>query len=100
MMLGVRRRLRLCSPRATSGSSLFRPEPISPTSATRFGASQRRPSQNGWPRRSGVLTLPGTVFGPGAVGEERGQDDFLRLAFANLEADRMDELGARLRAFA
>ena len=38
----------------------------------------------------GVLALPGTVFGP-------GQDDYLRLAFANLEADRMTELGDRLR---
>jgi aspartate/methionine/tyrosine aminotransferase len=38
----------------------------------------------------GVLTLPGTVFGP-------GQDPYLRLAFANLEADRMGDLGDRLR---
>ncbi len=38
----------------------------------------------------GVLALPGTVFGS-------GQDDYLRLAFANLEADRMAELGERLR---
>jgi aspartate/methionine/tyrosine aminotransferase len=38
----------------------------------------------------GVLALPGTVFGP-------GQDPYLRLAFANLEAGRMGELGDRLR---
>ena len=38
----------------------------------------------------GILTLPGTVFGP-------GQDPFLRLAFANLEAERMGEVGDRLR---
>lgn len=38
----------------------------------------------------GVLTLPGTVFGP-------GQAPYLRLAFANLEAERMGELGDRLR---
>jgi aspartate/methionine/tyrosine aminotransferase len=38
----------------------------------------------------GVLALPGTVFGP-------GQDDYLRLAFANLEAERMGEVGDRLR---
>jgi aspartate/methionine/tyrosine aminotransferase len=41
----------------------------------------------------GVLALPGTVFGP-------GQDDYLRLAFANLDADRMVELGDRLRGVA
>ena len=41
---------------------------------------------------AGVLTLPGTVFGP-------GQDAFLRLAFANLEAERMGELAERLREF-
>ncbi|MEQ8398933.1 aminotransferase [Thalassobaculum sp.] len=38
----------------------------------------------------GVLALPGTVFGP-------GQDPYLRLAFANLEAERMGEVGDRLR---
>ena len=37
-----------------------------------------------------VLCLPGSVFGP-------QQEDYLRLAFANLEAGRMDELGDRLR---
>jgi aspartate/methionine/tyrosine aminotransferase len=41
---------------------------------------------------AGVLTLPGTVFGP-------GQDAYLRLAFANLEAERMGELAERLRGF-
>lgn len=39
----------------------------------------------------GVLALPGTVFGP-------GQDPYLRLAFANLEAERMGEVADRLRA--
>src|SRR3546814_19710176 len=38
----------------------------------------------------GLLALPGTVFGP-------GQEPYLRLAFANLEADRMGEVGDRLR---
>lgn len=38
----------------------------------------------------GILALPGTVFGP-------GQDPYLRLAFANLEAERMGEVGDRLR---
>ena len=38
----------------------------------------------------GVLALPGTVFGP-------EQEPYLRFAFANLEAERMPELGERLR---
>lgn len=38
----------------------------------------------------GLLALPGTVFGP-------GQEPYLRLAFANLEAERMGEVGDRLR---
>ena len=37
----------------------------------------------------GVLTVPGSAFGP-------GQEAYLRLAFANLEADRFPELVARL----
>lgn len=41
----------------------------------------------------GLLALPGTVFGP-------GQEDYLRLAFANLEAERMGEVGDRLRGAA
>jgi len=41
----------------------------------------------------GLLALPGTVFGP-------GQEPYLRLAFANLEAERMDEVGDRLRGAA
>jgi aspartate/methionine/tyrosine aminotransferase len=36
-----------------------------------------------------LLCLPGTMFGP-------GQDSYLRLAFANLEADKMGEVGNRL----
>ncbi|MCK5275553.1 MAG: aminotransferase [Alphaproteobacteria bacterium] len=36
-----------------------------------------------------LLCLPGGMFGP-------GQDNYLRLAFANLEADRMGEVVARL----
>jgi aspartate/methionine/tyrosine aminotransferase len=36
-----------------------------------------------------LLCLPGTMFGP-------GQGNYLRLAFANLEADKMGEVGERL----
>jgi aspartate/methionine/tyrosine aminotransferase len=36
-----------------------------------------------------LLCLPGTMFGP-------GQESYLRLAFANLEADKMDEVAKRL----
>lgn len=42
-------------------------------------------------RDHGVLSLPGTAFGP-------GQEDSLRMAFANLEADRIPELRGRLVA--
>lgn len=42
-------------------------------------------------RDHGVLCLPGPIFGP-------GQEDSLRVAFANLEAARMPELGRRLLA--
>ena len=38
-----------------------------------------------------VLSLPGAMFGP-------GQDDFLRFAFANLDAEWMPELARRLVA--
>lgn len=38
-----------------------------------------------------ILCLPGSTFGP-------GQEDYLRFAFANLEAERMAELAARLVA--
>jgi aspartate/methionine/tyrosine aminotransferase len=41
----------------------------------------------------GVLALPGSWFGP-------GQDTHLRMAFGNLESDRIEELAARLRGFA
>lgn len=43
-------------------------------------------------REAGILTLPGAFFGP-------GQEDFLRVAFANVEDDRLAGLGARLNAF-
>lgn len=43
-------------------------------------------------REAGILTLPGAFFGP-------GQDDFLRVAFANVEDERLIGLGARLDAF-
>lgn len=43
-------------------------------------------------QQSGVLTLPGTMFG-------RDQDRFLRLAFANVEADYMEDAAKRLAAF-
>jgi aspartate/methionine/tyrosine aminotransferase len=36
-----------------------------------------------------LLALPGSMFGP-------GQDDYLRLAFANVEASTMPEIAARL----
>jgi len=36
-----------------------------------------------------LLCLPGSMFGP-------GQEDYLRLAFANLEAERMGEVARRL----
>lgn len=42
-------------------------------------------------RRHKVLALPGTMFGP-------GQERYLRLAFANLEAEAFPELAARLIA--
>lgn len=42
-------------------------------------------------RDHGVLCLPGPIFGP-------GQEGSLRVAFANLEAERMPELGRRLLA--
>lgn len=42
-------------------------------------------------RDHGVLCLPGSIFGP-------GQEDSLRVAFANLGAERMPELGRRLLA--
>lgn len=38
---------------------------------------------------AGVLALPGPYFGP-------GQDSHLRIAFANVGADKLGELGARL----
>lgn len=38
-----------------------------------------------------MLCLPGSMFGP-------GQDDFLRLAFANVDAAAMPEIAARLAA--
>lgn len=44
-------------------------------------------------RQAGVLTLPGSFFGP-------GQDEFLRVAFANVEDDKLIGLGARLNRFA
>jgi aspartate/methionine/tyrosine aminotransferase len=40
----------------------------------------------------GVLALPGSYFGP-------GQHTHLRMAFGNLEIDRIDALGERLRGF-
>jgi aspartate/methionine/tyrosine aminotransferase len=38
-----------------------------------------------------LLCLPGTMFGP-------GQERYLRLAFANVDADRMPEIVERLVA--
>ena len=39
--------------------------------------------------RCGVVTLPGSAFGA-------DQDDYLRLAFANVEADRIEDVAGRL----
>lgn len=41
--------------------------------------------------RQNLLALPGAMFGP-------GQDDYLRVAFANVEKDWMPEIAARLAA--
>ncbi|WP_374652535.1 aminotransferase [Dongia sp.] len=41
--------------------------------------------------RQNLLALPGSMFGP-------GQEDFLRVAFANVEAAKMPEVAARLAA--
>ena len=40
----------------------------------------------------GVLALPGPYFGP-------GQEQHLRIAIANVAADRIGELSDRLRGF-
>jgi aspartate/methionine/tyrosine aminotransferase len=42
-------------------------------------------------RRHDLLCLPGSMFGP-------GQENYLRLAFANIDASRMAEAVARLKA--
>jgi aspartate/methionine/tyrosine aminotransferase len=42
-------------------------------------------------REHGVLCLPGPMFGP-------DQEDSLRVAFANLAAERMPELASRMLA--
>jgi aspartate/methionine/tyrosine aminotransferase len=41
--------------------------------------------------RQNLLALPGAMFGP-------GQEDYLRVAFANVEKERMAEIAARLAA--
>jgi len=41
--------------------------------------------------RQNLLSLPGSMFGP-------GQEDFLRVAFANVEKDKMAGIAARLAA--
>ncbi|MBI1212826.1 MAG: aminotransferase [Alphaproteobacteria bacterium] len=41
--------------------------------------------------RQHVLALPGSIFGP-------DQDDYIRMAFANVEASAMDDIAARLAA--
>ena len=40
-------------------------------------------------RDLGILTVPGSAFGP-------GQEDFIRFAFANVDADAMPEMARRL----
>ena len=42
-------------------------------------------------REQNLLTMPGSAFGP-------GQEDYLRIAFGNVGADRMPDLAARLVA--
>jgi aspartate/methionine/tyrosine aminotransferase len=44
-------------------------------------------------QQTGVLTLPGSMFGP-------DQEDYLRLAFANVDASLMDEAARRLASHA
>src|SRR5262249_52283976 len=41
--------------------------------------------------RQHVLALPGSIFGP-------DQEDYIRIAFANVEAHLMDDIAARLAA--
>lgn len=41
--------------------------------------------------KQNLLALPGSMFGP-------GQEDFLRVAFANVDASKMPEIAARLAA--
>ncbi len=41
--------------------------------------------------KQNLLALPGSMFGP-------GQEDFLRVAFANVDATAMPEIAARLAA--
>lgn len=41
--------------------------------------------------RQNLLSLPGSIFGP-------GQDNFIRMAFANVDASLMDDIAARLAA--
>jgi hypothetical protein len=41
--------------------------------------------------RQHVLALPGSIFGP-------DQDDYIRMAFANVDASLMDDIAARLAA--
>ena len=56
-----------------------------------FGAAPSKQVAQWLAKTHGLLCLPGSMFGP-------GQDDHLRLAFANIEASAMDETVARLRA--
>ncbi len=54
-------------------------------------AARRRRSRGGWPTEQNVLALPGSMFGP-------GQEEYLRVAFANVEAAAMPALAERLAA--
>jgi aspartate/methionine/tyrosine aminotransferase len=58
-----------------------------------FAGRSARDVAIGLARDSGVLTLPGSMFGP-------GQEQYLRLAFANVEASLMDDAARRLQDFA
>ncbi len=48
-----------------------------------------------------VLALPGTIFGPRSTdGRGRGTEKHLRLAFANIDGDQIEDFFQRLKGFA
>jgi aspartate/methionine/tyrosine aminotransferase len=58
-----------------------------------FAGRSARDVAIGLARDAGVLTLPGSMFGP-------DQEQYLRLAFANVEASLMDDAARRLQDYA